>query len=134
MEHPFTDQELDRMALDVERQLRVLHEPPLSISRSGAPATGPNPHLKEIERVTGEPARSFLAKFKRAARKDICEPGGILNAQWVKFRDIAAKDALRTVGPILATFGLTAAPLQTVAVAVTVYLLHLGADAFCREE
>ncbi|MEL7071966.1 MAG: hypothetical protein AAGN15_25450 [Cyanobacteria bacterium J06581_3] len=38
----------------------------------------------EIERITQEKPVRFLKKFRRAAKQDICEEGGVLNAQWKK--------------------------------------------------
>ena len=57
----------------------------------------------------------------------------MLYTQWQKWKDVCNKDLLRAIGPVLAAMGLTGGLLQTAAVAVAVYILYLGIQAFCAE-
>ena len=93
----------------------------------------PAAQRQAIEQATGEPAQSFLARFRLAARDDICRPGGVLHTQWSKWQDLASKDLLKFLGGVLAGMGLSGNALALVAVALAVYLVHLGLEAFCRE-
>ena len=45
----------------------------------------------EIERITQEKPVRFLKKFRKAAKQDICEEGGVLNAQWQRWQDLASR-------------------------------------------
>jgi hypothetical protein len=82
---------------------------------------------------THEQIRTGPQNWLRKVRKqeDLCEQGGILNGQWKRMRDLVSKDALRTFGGILLGMGLSGTALQVVAVALVVYVLHLGDEAFC---
>ena len=74
------------------------------------------------EAATGEEATSFLARFKAAARKDLCEKGGVLHTQWAKWKDLANKDIVKTFGGILVGMGLSGSALQIAVVAIAVYI------------
>jgi hypothetical protein len=87
--------------------------------------------LKAIEQATGQDATTFLSRFHQAVRKDLCEQGGVLHTQWEKYRDLTGKDMLKTFGGILVGFGLAGNALQVTAVAIAVYVLYLGVQAFC---
>jgi hypothetical protein len=78
-------------------------------------------------------ATSILARFKAAARKYLCEKGGVLHTQWTKWKDLANKDIVKTFGGILVGMGLSGSALQIAVVAIAVYVLYLGVEAFCRE-
>jgi hypothetical protein len=132
----FTPEELDTLSAEIDRQLKALAVGKAEIFvRAGRTPEQPaaSPQRAAIEHATGEPATSFLARFRQAARRDICQPGGILHEQWVKYQDIANKDALKVVGRVLDEMKIKRGVLQGVAVAIIVYLLHLGLEAFCQE-
>ena len=60
-------------------------------------------------------------------------PAACCTRNGTKWKDLANKDALQTVGGVLVGMGLTGSALQIVAVAVAVYILLLGLDAYCRK-
>lgn len=130
---PFTEEQIEEMALEVERQLTALHRPAAAFSKSRDGGPGEPPQLRAIAQATGEDAPSFLKRFKQAARKDICQEGGIIHKQWSDWKDVAPKTALKTIGGILVAMGLAGTLLQAVAVAVAAYVLYLGVDAFCQD-
>ncbi len=132
----FSDDELDRLSAEIDTQLRALQATPETAVMAPAKGTGnlpPEPQKHAIEQATGEPAPTFLARFKAAARDDICRPGGVVFEQWRKWRDVTNKDALKTVGPIAAGMGIATSVVGTVSVAIVVWLLHVGVTAFCAE-
>jgi hypothetical protein len=134
MDDLFTPQELEQLSARVDEQLRALGAAETRFTRGPkkAQALG-EAQRRAIEQATGEDALTFLARFKRAARRDVCDPGGILHTQWKKWKDIVNKDAIKTFGGILVGMGLSGSTLQVVVVAVVVYVLYLGIEAFCEE-
>jgi hypothetical protein len=76
-------------------------------------------------------AFSRASKTRRA--RISCEKGGILHTQWSKWKDLANKDIVKTFGGILVGMGLSGSALQIAVVAIAVYVLYLGVEAFCRE-
>ena len=87
----------------------------------------------EIERITQEKPVRFLKKFRKAAKQDICEEGGILNAQWEKWKDLASEDVVKSFGPYLVAMGFTGVLLESLVVAMGVTVIHIGLKAFCEE-
>ncbi|MEL7355822.1 MAG: hypothetical protein AAFN40_04595 [Cyanobacteria bacterium J06560_6] len=87
----------------------------------------------EIERITQEKPVRFLKKFRRAAKQDICEEGGVLNAQWKKWKDLASEDVVKSFGPYLVAMGFSGVLLESLVVAVGVTVIHIGLMAFCEE-
>lgn len=134
MTNPFTQDDIARLSAEIDAQLNELGAPGTGSSRSGGPkgALGAK-QRRAIEKATGEDAMSFLARFKQAARQDLCEKDGILFRQWNKWKDIANEDMLKTFGGVLVGMGLSGSPLQTAVVAIAVYVLYLGVQAFCAE-
>jgi hypothetical protein len=134
MDDPFTPQELDDLSAKIDEQLRALGAPGTGLAkgRKTAQALGEK-QRRAIEEATGEDAITFLGRFKHAARKDVCQPGGIIHTQWEKWKDVANKDLIKTFGAILVGMGLSGSPLHIVVVAVAVYVLYLGVEAFCQE-
>jgi hypothetical protein len=86
-----------------------------------------------IEQTLGEPADSFLRRFARVARRDVCEEGGLLNKQWAQYQDLSRADTLAVVGGALGLLGLANPVVVAIAVPVTVIILHLGLRTFCEE-
>jgi hypothetical protein len=134
MDDLFTSRELDDLSAKIDEQLRALGSPGTGLAkgRKAAQVLGEK-QRRAIEEATSEDATTFLARFKHAARKDVCQPGGIIYTQWHKSKDVANKDLIKTFGPILVGMGLSGAALQIVVVAVVVYVLYLGIEAFCQE-
>ena len=133
---PFTPDDVERLSADIDAQLRELGTPGTGLAKSGgAPerALGER-QRRAIEQATGQEAIGFLRRFKAAARKDLCEEGGVLYAQWKKWKDVTNKDLLQTFGGVLVGMGLSGSALQIAAVAVAVYVLYIGVQAFCDQE
>jgi hypothetical protein len=134
MTEPFTPDDIARLSAEIDRKLLALGTPGTSLARGDTPEQAlPETQRRALEQATGEDAMRFLKRFKRAAHRDLCEEGGVLYTQWQKWKDVSNKDLLRTIGPVLAAMGLTGGLLQTAAVAVAIYILYLGIQAFCTE-
>jgi hypothetical protein len=134
MTEPFTPDDIARLSAEIDRELLALGTPGTGLARGDAPEQAlPERQRRALEQATGEEAMSFLRRFKRAAHRDLCEDGGVLYTQWQKWKDVSNKDLLRAIGPVLAAMGLAGGLLQTAAVAVAVYILYLGVQAFCAE-
>ena len=64
-----------------------------------------------IEAESGEKIETFWQRYVRHARKDICEPEGILYQQWHKWKDLSSKDAIKVSIGALAAMGVSTASL-----------------------
>lgn len=89
---------------------------------------------RAIKEITKEEPRSFWRRFKQAAHSDLCDEGGVLNAQWKKHRDLSSKSVLESFGAVLVAMGFSGNALQVLAVAAGVIVLHIGCKAVCEEE
>jgi hypothetical protein len=139
-----TDSELVALAQQVDAQLNALQTQPAHTVQLRSMAQGEQtaalPAAPEqqavIERATGEPFETFWQKYQRHARRDLCLPGGLLHAQWHKWRDLQSTDAVKMSFAALAGMGFSTANLPAVAVAATVFLLNLvtkiGIEAVCE--
>jgi hypothetical protein len=131
----FTPEEIERLTGEVNEQLRVLAvEEPAFQRGKGAARPRAERQRKVIEQATGQDAATFLARFRQAARKDLCEKGGVLNKQWTKYRDLPSKSMLNTFGGILVGLGISGGALHIAVVAIAAYVLYLGVQAFCAGE
>ena len=86
-----------------------------------------------IATATKEPAKSFLQKFWKAAKADLCEEDGVLYKQWKKWGDLDNKEAMDKFKVVLTGLGLTGNLLSSVLVAIMVIVLHIGVRAFCDD-
>ena len=133
----FTDAELQTLSAEIDSQLMELAKDPDNagdLKKFGATKKAiPRKQKQQLEQVTGEQADSFMKKFARAAKNDLCLDGGVLNAQWKKYGDLDNESMLKNFGGVLAGLGLTAAPLQTAVVVVSVIVIHIGIKAFCED-
>jgi hypothetical protein len=86
-----------------------------------------------ITTATKESAKSFLQKFWKAAKADLCEEDGVLYQQWKKWGDLDNKEAMGKFKLVLTGLGLTGNLLPSVLVAVMVIVLHIGVKAFCDD-
>jgi hypothetical protein len=134
VDDPFTPEDIEKLSAAIDTELRQLGAPGTALSRGRTikEALGEK-QKRAIEEATGQEAMSFLARFKAAARKDLCEKGGVLHTQWAKWKDLANKDIVKTFGGVLVGMGLSGSALQIAVVAIAVYVLYLGVEAFCRE-
>lgn len=134
---PFTADEIDALAARVEDQLASLRRGPGAAVARAAEGPPPTPAASPIANVAaavGDSEATVLARLKAALRKDACQPGGILHEQWKTWRDLAAKDTVKSVAPVLVAMGLAGSPLATATVALSAYLIHIGLTAWCEGE
>ncbi len=130
----FSDEEISILAAEIDAQLLELRslsgDAPLKSGDREAQLVKQN---QAIATATKEPAKSFLHKFWKAAKADLCEEDGVLHKQWKKWGDLDNKETISTFKGVLAGLGLSGNVLPTVIVAVTVIVLHIGVKAFCDE-
>ncbi len=141
---PFTETQLDNIVAQIEAQRRELEVQ----TREGTAAYRcyeglgfvddglPEKQAKAIEEATQEKADRFLVKLMSASggklRKSLCEEGGVLYKQWETWGDLNNKDVLRMVVPLLTGTTLSGQVLVTVAIAVSVIIVHLGKKKLCN--
>ena len=141
MTDAFTPEEFSELSDKVDFQLKEIRASQVTL---GTPVRGKSgikvrtnlltKQRATIEQVTGKNADDFLARLKRVARKDACEEGGVLYEQWNKWKDVTNKEVLKTFSGFLIALGLSGSALQVVLLAVTVYIIYLGLDAFCEDD
>jgi hypothetical protein len=133
---PFTPEQIEGLSVQVDQQLMgLLAEGTFGVRTTRGDKSEPLKMQREaIEQATGEDAQDFLKRFRAAARRDVCEKGGVVYEQWHKWRDVTNKDVLKSFGGVLVGMGLSGSALQIAVVAVAVYVLYLGIQAFCAEE
>jgi len=101
----FTGQELKTLSAEIDSQLSELaNEPAEDISKAakrGKKAI-PDKQKRQLEQATQEDAESFLKKFARATKQDLCVDGGMLHEQWKKWGDLDNESMLKNFGGVLA--------------------------------
>ena len=135
MTEVFTPEQITALSAEIDAQLRELGTAHSFAEVRGGeqPKDLPNKQRRAIEDTTQQDAPSFMKRFLQAARKDLCEEGGVLYQQWKKWGDLSNEKVLQSFGAILVAMGLTGNALQTLAVASAVIVLHLGAKTICEE-
>ena len=135
MTEVFTPEQITALSAEIDAQLRELGTAySFAEVRGGEqPKDLPNKQRRAIEDTTQQDAPSFMKRFLQAARKDLCEEGGVLHEQWKKWRDISNKQILESFGAILVAMGYSATAIPVLAVALAVIVLHLGAKTICEE-
>jgi hypothetical protein len=136
MSEIFSATEIEELPAEIDRQLQELRQPGVAVYRSGdelEPQGALSKQKDAIELLTKEPMPSFLAKFGRAAKSDICDKDGMLHQQWEKWGDLNNKDALERLGAVLVAMGFSGNVVSPVAVAAIVVLVHIGLKAFCED-
>jgi hypothetical protein len=130
----FSDEEISQLAAEIDAQLLELRS--LSsdaLLRSDDKEVQLVKQNQAIALATKEPAKSFLQKFWKAAKADLCEEEGVLYKQWKKWGDLDNKEAMDKFKVILTGLGLTGNLLSSVLVAIMVIVLHIGVRAFCDD-
>lgn len=129
------DAKIQALAAAIDQQLADIEQVhTTSVQRSLAEPNAPlAQQASEIERITREKPLTFLKKFRQAAKSDLCEEGGVLNAQWQQWKDIASGDVAKNFSPVLIAMGFSGVLLETLVVAVGVIVIHIGLKAFCEE-
>ena len=140
MPSPFTPDQLAELSAQIDQQLAALREEsPVAFHKGSEQDKQDNPEnlpvqWQAIADATKEEPRSFWQKFKQAARRDLCEEGGVLNTQWKKWGDLSNEAVLKSFGALLAGMGFSGNALQMLAVAVAVIVMHIGCKAVCEED
>jgi hypothetical protein len=133
----FTPEEINALSAEIDRQLIELRHAPDAGQKHGEDETSAEKALVKqtaaITKLTQEQPKSFLQKFRRAAKSDLCQEGGMLNQQWKKWGDLDNKDAVERLGAVLVAMGVSGDVLSPLAVAVTVIVIHIGLKAFCED-
>jgi hypothetical protein len=131
----FTPEEINALSANIDSQLQELRTDSASGDIKGDHESDslPTKQSQAIEEITKEKSKSFLKKFGRAAKTDLCEEGGLLNSQWKKWADLDNKDVIDKFVLILAPMGFSGAALEMLVVAVAVIVIHIGVKAFCED-
>jgi len=137
MSNLFPEPELVELSTEIEMQLREVHElESIAIQKTGEPPSTEVVLAKQnqaIADLTKESPKSFLAKFGRAAKADLCDESGLLHKQWLKWGDLDNKDAVERLGAVLVTMGMSGGVVRSLVVAVVVIVVHIGIKAFCED-
>ena len=135
MTEVFTPGQITALSAEIDAQLRELGTAySFAQTRGGEqPKDLPNKQRRAIEDTTRQDAPSFMKRFLQAARKDLCEEGGVLYQQWKKWGDLSNEKVLQNFGAILVAMGFTGNAVHVLAVALAVLVLHLGAKTICEE-
>jgi hypothetical protein len=138
MDSVFTPDVLVELEQEVNRQLAELGSQPMVTGKGGMDEVRElrsQLAMQElaIKEATQESADSFLRKFARVAKRDVCEEGGLLNKQWEEFQDLSRPETLTVVGGALGLMGIANPVVTAIAVPVSVILVHLGLRTFCEE-
>ena len=134
----FSAEQVREMSAEVDRQLGAARGMPITDEKDAIDELRMLRSQLRVQKdaivvATGEEAEGFLRKFGRASRRDLCEEGGVLYEQWKKYADLENEKTLRSVGIVLGAMGLAGQPLTSVAIAMTVVMLHLGVKTMCEE-
>jgi hypothetical protein len=131
----FSESESIELATEVEAQLRELQNIHANLKnvepedRDAAMAKQNN----TIAELTKESPQSFLVRFGKAAKGDLCDDDGMLHQQWKKWGDLDNKDALERLGGVLMAMGFSGGALRSLTVVVVVIVVHIGIKAFCED-
>ncbi|MBD2202179.1 hypothetical protein H6G33_11135 [Calothrix sp. FACHB-1219] len=133
----FTPEEITALSAEIDRQLIELRSAPDAEQKQGDDKISDEKLLVKqtaaITKFTQENSQSFLQKFGRAAKSDLCQEGGMLNKQWQKWGDLDNKDAVERLGGVLVGMGFSGDVLSPLVVALTVIIIHIGLKAFCED-
>jgi hypothetical protein len=154
----FTEQELQNLSAEIDLQLQALQHSAINVAETkrigDTKKTIPEPQRQQLQTVISETTKitikiktsttseaitehdtpeSFMKKFARVAKQELCLEGGVLHEQWKKYGDLDNETMINHFGSVLAGWGLASAPLQTAVVVVSVLVLHIGIKAFCED-
>ncbi|MDM8541856.1 hypothetical protein QUF90_12280 [Desulfococcaceae bacterium HSG9] len=136
MSEIFTEEQFTRLSDEIDKQLIELQNLSVSGMKGGekkTPGELPEKQCEIIKKNTGEQPETFLKKFARSARKDLCQEKGVLFKQWKRWGDLDNKDVLEKFGAALIAMGFTGSLLQILAVSTAVLVLHISLKTFCDE-
>jgi hypothetical protein len=138
MDIVFSPEVLAELTAAVDRQLQELQIQPIGPDRNAmdeidALRSQLAMQTAAITQVTQEPADSFLRKFARVAKRDVCEEGGLLNKQWQEYQDLSRSDTVKILGGVLTGMGIASSTVPAIVVPIAVIMVHLGLRTFCEE-
>ena len=130
----FSKEDIGRLSAEIDYQLEELQATSQRISKSVDDSDSPLARQRSaIEKVAHEPIAIFLKKFRKAAKSDLCDEGGKLNAQWQKWANLDNDEVVDRFSAILVTMGFTGNVLEILVVSLAVIVIHIGVKAFCEE-
>ncbi len=137
----FTTEEMTLLSAQMDEQLRELRDLEKQL-KSGASKSGSSladeellldKQRKEIKEIAKESPDSFLHKCGNKAKEILCQESSELSKQWQKWGDIRNEDVLEKLGSVLLIMGYSGAALQILTVAISVYVIRVGLNAFCEK-
>jgi hypothetical protein len=141
MKPNLTDTQLDQLSVELDLAIDQMESAVggVRVARGEQGQVSlPEDQAARLQQAVGEPAGDFLPRFKRAARKETCEPGGFIHDQWAKYEEIAKKDLLKVSAAVLAGMGITGGALLAVVVPVVLWvftaLTSIGISALCDDD
>ncbi len=135
----FTNEEMTALSAQMDEQLRELRnlEKQLKSSKSGSQPPDEEQLLekqrKDIKENAKESPDTFLHKCGNKAKDALCKEGSELSKQWQKWGDLRNEDVLEKLGSVLLIMGYSGAALQILTVAISVYVIRIGLNAFCEK-
>lgn len=139
MNVPFSKAKIQQLSQEIDLQLQELSTVTSSSdvgtvrSEDRKSRSSLDKQKQAIVKATEEDLESFLRRFSRAARNDLCMEGGILYTQWKNYADLDNEDTIRTFRTVLVAMGITGEYIPLLVVALAVIVLHLGAKTICEE-
>jgi hypothetical protein len=135
----FTTEELKTLSAQVDQQLRELEIMPVAEAKSVT--RQPQPPLDElppqqhqaIEEQVQENPKTFLQKFAHQAKALICNADSDLRTQYQLFGDLNKEETLEKFAGFLAVMGFSGTALKILTVAITVYVIRIGIQAFSKK-
>jgi len=137
----FTTEEMTVLSAQMDEQLHELHNLEKQL-KSGASKSGAQPlddeqllekQRKQIKENAKESPDTFLHKCGNNAKEILCKESSELSKQWQKWGDIRNEDVLEKLGSVLLIMGYSGAALQILTVAISVYVIRVGFNAFCEK-
>jgi len=137
----FTTEEMTLLSAQMDDQLRELHNLEKQV-KSGASKSAAQPlddeqllekQRQQIQENAQESPDTFLHKCGNKAKEFLCQESSELSKQWQKWGDIRNEDVLEKLGSVLLIMGYSGAALQILTVAISVYVIRVGLNAFCEK-
>ncbi len=137
----FTTEEMTVLSAQMDEQLHALRDLEKQL-KSGASKSDSQPpdeeqllekQRKEIKENAKESPDTFLRQCGNKAKDVLCKEGSELSKQWQKWGDIRNEDVLEKLGSVLLIMGYSGAALHILTVAISVYVIRVGLNAFCEK-
>ncbi|MEL6441804.1 MAG: hypothetical protein AAFQ80_21445 [Cyanobacteria bacterium J06621_8] len=142
----FTEEELQELTQEIERQLQELEVAGTVSIRVPAFARAdeenpevlqrdsqlPRKQVEVIAQVIGRSFSTFFKDFLDAALDSICEKTGKLNQLWQKLGDWNNPASINIIASVLAGMGIAEKNLRLICAPLVAILIDLGIEALCR--